>query len=158
MCQKGASFVNTPPGTTLPSIADQDVKTSQLSSSIFDKESTEIFVVQVAGNANEGKVFARQQILEILSIGFLVRQVIDSDVGSFSGKGNDCCSTDARVTACDEYVEALESPISVIAVLATVGRDCEIGLEDREARWGQCYFMLREAIDGVDQLNSLYKC
>ena len=129
-----------------------------MSSSIFNEESTEVFVVQIAGNPSEGKVFACQQILEILSIGFLVRQVIDSDVGSFSGKGNDCCSTDARVTACDEYVEALEPPISGVAVLATVGRDGEIGLEDREARCGQCYFMLREAIDGVDQLNSLYKC
>lgn len=129
-----------------------------MSSGVFDEKSAEVFIVQIPGNASEGKIFARQQILEILSIGFLVGQVIDGDVSSLSGEGDDCCSTNARVAACDEYVEALQSPSSVVAVLATVGRDCEIGLEDREAGRGQCYFMLCEAIDGVDQLDSLYKC
>jgi hypothetical protein len=125
-----------------------------LSSSLFDDKSTETLIVQIARDAGERKLFARQKILEILSIGFLVRQVIDSDVSSLAGKSNDCCSTDARVAACDEYVEALQSPSSVVAVLSTVRRDCEVGLEDREARRGQCYFMLREAIDGVNQLDS----
>ena len=141
-----------------PSIADENVKASQLSCSLFDNKGTEIFIVQIAGNPSQRKIFARQQILKILGIGFLVGQVIDGNVSSLASKGNNCRSTNARVAACDEYVEALQSPCSVIAVLTTVRWDCEIGLKNREARRGQCYFMLREAIDGVDQLDSLYEC
>lgn len=106
-----------------PSIADENVKASQLSCSLFDNKGTEIFIVQIAGNPSERKIFAHQQILKILGIGFLVRQVIDGNVSSLAGKGNDCCSTDARVAACDEYVEALQSPSAVIAVLAAVRWD-----------------------------------
>ena len=99
-----------------------------MSSSLVDDKGTEIFIVQIARNTGKRKIFASQKILEILSIEFLVRQVIDSNVGSFAGKGNDCCSIDARVATCDKHVETLQSPSSVVAVLTTAEWDCEIGL------------------------------
>ena len=141
-----------------PSISDQDVQASKLSTGLFNNKGTEIFVVEIARNACQRQILARQQILEILSVGFLVRQVVDGDVCSFPGKGNDCCATDARVASGDEYIEALQSPASLVAVLAAVGRDREVGLKDREARRWQCYFIFGKAVDGADQLDSLCHC
>ena len=158
MCQPGSFFDQSASTNCLPSVSDQNVKATEPSSSLFNDKSTEIFIVQIAWDARESQIFARQQILEVLSIRFLAGPVVDSNVRSFAGECNDCCATDARVAACDEHVETLQSSGSLVAVFAAIRWNSEVGLEDGEAGRGKRYFVLGEAIDGVDELDSLCSC
>lgn len=57
--QQGASSDLTASTIYSPGIANQNVKTTQLSSSLFDDQTTKFFIVQIAGNARERQVFVR---------------------------------------------------------------------------------------------------
>ena len=113
-------------------VGDDDVETAELGDGIGDELAAERLVAKVAGHGETLAAGVANESKDVLRVGLFGRQVIDDDVGTFTGKGDGGSTAHAGVAAGDERAAAGQAPGAAIAGFAVVRARVHVADEARE--------------------------
>ena len=91
-------------------VVDQDVQSAEPVDGVVDDAQTGLADAEVTGDEDCGSAGGLDQLTGAVGIGLFVGQVVDGDVGTFSGVGDRYLTSDPGVAAGDQCPHARRRP------------------------------------------------
>lgn len=120
----------------------------------MDELRAECLIQEVSGDADEraGGELLSQELGKILSIRLLLGEVVDGDSRALTSVRDRNRPANARVTAGDKGMSPLEPSVADVGLLAAVGSNLEVGMEDGVPEFGEGEVQMVEPGERVYEL------